>query len=54
MVIPPNQMALYAVVVLLILLLVMDFGYYRQHFEGPQAALNVSLEEIRQREAELE
>ncbi|CAM3872743.1 amino acid permease [Alicyclobacillus pomorum] len=54
MMIPPNQMALYAVVVLLILLLVMDFGYYHRHFEGPQAALKVSMEEIRRREAELQ
>lgn len=54
MVIPPNQMALYAVVVLLILLLVMYFGYYRRHFEEPQAALNVSMEEICRREAELQ
>ena len=53
MVIPPNQMALYALVGLLILLLIMDFSYYRTHFEGPQAALRVSMEEILRREESL-
>lgn len=51
MVIPPNQMALYALIGLLVILLIMDFAYYRNHFQGPQAALKVSMEEIMRKEA---
>jgi len=29
-------------------------GYYRKHFEGPQAALKTSMEEILRREKELQ
>lgn len=53
MVIPPNQIALYALIGMLVLLLLMDFGYYNNHFQGPQAALNTSEEELKRREAEL-
>ncbi|MFC5448500.1 amino acid permease [Paenibacillus aestuarii] len=54
MVIPPNQMAGYALGGMLVLLIIMDLAYYRKHFPGPQAALNTSIEEIRRREQELE
>lgn len=54
MVIPPNQMAGYAVAGMLILLVIMDLAYYKNHFPGPQAALNTSMEEIIRREKELE
>ncbi|KRF39874.1 amino acid permease [Paenibacillus sp. Soil787] len=54
MVIPPNQMAGYAVAGMLILLIIMDLAYYKKHFPGPQAALNTSMEEIVRREKELE
>ncbi|MDB4868153.1 MAG: amino acid permease [Cohnella sp.] len=54
MVIPPNEMAGYAVLGMLILLIIMDFAYYKKHFPGPQAALNKSMEEILRRERELE
>ncbi|MCY9665641.1 amino acid permease [Paenibacillus alginolyticus] len=54
MVIPPNQMAGYAVAGMLILLIIMDLAYYKNHFPGPQAALNTSMEEIVRREKELE
>ncbi|WP_026677992.1 amino acid permease [Fictibacillus gelatini] len=52
MVIPPNQNAAYALIGMFILLVIMDFGYYKKRFEGPQAALNLSAEEIKQKEAE--
>ncbi|WP_018131022.1 amino acid permease [Effusibacillus pohliae] len=54
MVIPPNENALYALIGMFVLLLVMDFGYYKRHFAGPQAALATSQEEIRRREAEFD
>jgi amino acid transporter len=54
MVIPPNEMAGYAVLGMLILLIIMDFAYYKKHFPGPQAALNKTMEEILRRERELE
>jgi len=54
MVIPPNQMAGYALGGMLVLLIIMDLAYYRKHFPGPQAALSTSIEEIRRRERELE
>ncbi len=54
MVIPPNQMAGYALAGMLILLIIMDFAYYKTHFPGPQAALKNSIEEILKREKELE
>ncbi|MBD0380185.1 amino acid permease [Paenibacillus sedimenti] len=54
MVIPPNQMAGYALGGMLILLIIMDLTYYKKHFPGPQAALNTSMDEILRREKELE
>jgi amino acid transporter len=54
MVIPPNQNAGFALIGMMFLLIVMDFAYYRKHFPGPQAALNVTEEELLLREAELE
>jgi amino acid transporter len=54
MVIPPNQTAGYALVVMFVLLLVMDLAYYKDHFPGPQAALNTSAEEIRKKEAKFQ
>jgi amino acid transporter len=54
MVIPPNEMAGYAVGGMLILLIIMDFAYYKKHFPGPQAALGTSMEDILRRERELE
>lgn len=54
MCIPPNQMAFYALIGLVILLVIMDLVYYRWHFQGPQAALKVSTEELLRREAELQ
>jgi len=54
MVIPPNQNAGYTLAVMMLLLLIMDFSYYRKHFRGPQAALCTTEEELRRREAELE
>lgn len=54
MVIPPNEMAGYALGGMIILLIIMDFAYYKKHFPGPQAALNTSMEEILRREKELE
>lgn len=51
MVIPPNEVAFYTLVALFALLVVMDFGYYKRHFEGPQAALKRSMEEILREEA---
>jgi len=53
MVIPPNQNAGIALVAMMLILLVMDLAYYRDHFPGPQAALRVSAEELARREAEL-
>lgn len=52
MVIPPNQMAFYAIVGSFVLLVIMDFAYYKKNFEGPQAALKKSVEEIMKTEAE--
>ncbi|BBH20069.1 amino acid transporter [Paenibacillus baekrokdamisoli] len=54
MVIPPNQMAGYALGGMLLLLVIMDFAYYKKNFQGPQAALNKSMDEILKRERELE
>ncbi|WP_066321737.1 amino acid permease [Bacillus sp. FJAT-29814] len=54
MIIPPNQMAAYALAGMFIILLIMDLAYYKKHFKGPQAALEKSLEEIRRLEDEFE
>ncbi|GAX89044.1 amino acid permease [Effusibacillus lacus] len=54
MVIPPNQNALYALVGMFVLLLVMDFAYYKNNFEGPEAHLKVSEAELERIEKELE
>ncbi|WP_409345663.1 amino acid permease [Paenibacillus sp. MBLB4367] len=54
MVIPPNENAGYALIGMMVLLLIMDFAYYRKHFEGPQAALRTKREDILRRERELE
>ncbi|WP_239615004.1 amino acid permease [Cohnella mopanensis] len=54
MVIPPNEMAGYALGGMVVLLIIMDFAYYRKNFPGPQAALNTSMAEILRREKELE
>ncbi|EXX87783.1 amino acid transporter [Paenibacillus darwinianus] len=54
MVIPPNEMAGYALAGMMVLLIIMDQAYYKKHFPGPQAALNTSREEILRRERELE
>ncbi|SEM73864.1 Amino acid transporter [Lihuaxuella thermophila] len=52
MVIPPNQNAGIALIMMMIVLLIMDLTYYRHHFPGPEAALQVSPEELARREAE--
>jgi amino acid transporter len=54
MVIPPNEMAGYALGGMLVLLIIMDFAYYKKNFPGPQAALGNSMDEILRRERELE
>lgn len=54
MVIPPNEMAGYALAGMIVILIVMDFAYYKKHFEGPQAALKNSIDEILRKEKELE
>lgn len=54
MIIPPNQNAAYALIGLMIVLVLMDVLYYNRHFEGPQAALQTSADEIQRREKELE
>ncbi|GAB7387090.1 hypothetical protein BSNK01_09260 [Bacillaceae bacterium] len=54
MVIPPNQNAAYALVGMFLLLLIMDFAYYKHHFEGPEAAMKKSLQEIMEKEKEFE
>jgi hypothetical protein len=54
MVIPPNQMAAYAIGGMFVLLIIMDLGYYKNHFKGPQAALEKSIEEIKRLEDEFE
>ncbi|WP_254776892.1 hypothetical protein [Paenibacillus sp. yr247] len=54
MIIPPNQMAGYALGGMLLLLIFMDFAYYKKHFPGPQAALNTSMADILRRERDLE
>ncbi|MDP4161744.1 MAG: amino acid permease [Bacillota bacterium] len=54
MVIPPNQMAGYAIVGMFILLFIMDVAHYKYHFKGPQAALEKSVEEIKRLEGEFE
>ncbi|MBY0084721.1 amino acid permease [Brevibacillus sp. M2.1A] len=51
MVIPPNQTAGYALIVMFLVLLIMDLAYYRKHFRGPQAALGNSEEDIKRQEA---
>lgn len=53
MVIPPNQNAGYALIVMMIVLILMDVFYYNKNFEGPQAALNISMQDILKREKEL-
>ncbi|MGO0060156.1 amino acid permease [Brevibacillus fluminis] len=52
MIVPPNQNAAYALIGMFVLLLIMDYGYYKKNFQGPEAALNVSMEEILRREAQ--
>jgi len=54
MVIPPNQNAGYAMIGMMLLLVIMDYGYYRKHFPGPEAALDVSMEQIKMQEAKFE
>ncbi|MFC5527871.1 amino acid permease [Cohnella yongneupensis] len=54
MVIPPNENAGYALAGMMVLLVIMDFAYYRRNFQGPQAALNNSMDEILRRENALE
>ncbi|MNI75952.1 hypothetical protein D3C73_1321430 [compost metagenome] len=54
MMIPPNQNAAYAMLGMMIILVIMDFAYYRKHFEGPQAALRTSIADLQRRERELE
>ncbi|MBU7317881.1 amino acid permease [Paenibacillus oleatilyticus] len=54
MVIPPNETAGYALAAMLLLLVIMDVAYYKNHFPGPLAALNTSMEDILRRERELE
>jgi amino acid transporter len=51
MVIPPNQNAGFALIVMFLLLLVMDLAYYNRHFPGPQAALDTTAEEIKRQES---
>jgi len=51
MVIPPNETAGYALIGMFVVLLIMDVAYYKKHFEGPQAALGTSEEEIKRQEA---
>lgn len=53
MVIPPNQNAGYALIVMMIVLILMDVLYYNKHFQGPQAALQTSMQDILKREKEL-
>ncbi|MEX2415052.1 MAG: amino acid permease [Paenibacillaceae bacterium] len=53
MVIPPNEMAGYAVGGMMIILIVMDLTYYKKNFLGPQAALSTSMDEILRKEREL-
>lgn len=52
MVIPPNQIAGYALGVMMLVLVIMDLAYYKAHFKGPEAALEHSIEEVLAREAE--
>lgn len=54
MIIPPNQMAAYALAGMFILLIIMDLTYYKKHFKGPQSALEKSIDEIRRLEDEFE
>lgn len=54
MMIPPNQNAAYAMFGMMLILVIMDFAYYRKHFEGPQAALRTSIADLQRREQELE
>ncbi|MCH1624010.1 amino acid permease [Ferdinandcohnia quinoae] len=54
MIIPPNQNAAYALAGMFIILIIMDLGYYKKHFKGPQAALSKSIEEIQKLESEFE
>jgi len=51
MVIPPNETAGYALIAMFVVLLIMDVAYYKKHFQGPQAALGTSDEEIKRQEA---
>jgi amino acid transporter len=50
MIIPPNENAAYALAAMFAILLIMDFAYYKNNFEGPEAALNTSLEDILKKE----
>jgi amino acid transporter len=54
MIIPPNQNAGIALVGLMVLLIIMDLAYYNKNFEGPQAALKNSVQQILKKEQELE
>lgn len=54
MMIPPNENAAYAMIGMMVILVIMDFSYYRNHFEGPQAALRTSKADLHKRERELE
>lgn len=54
MVIPPNEMAGYALGGMIVVLIIMDYAYFRNNFPGPQAALGTSIEEILRKERELE
>lgn len=54
MIIPPNQIAGYALGVMMVALIVMDLAYYRVHFKGPEAALERSIEEVLAHQAEYE
>jgi hypothetical protein len=37
-----------------IILIIMDFAYFKKQFQGPQAALKKSMEDILQKETEFE
>lgn len=54
MIIPPNQNAAYALAVMFIILIIMDFAYFKKRFKGPQAALKKSMEDILQKETEFD
>ncbi len=52
MIVPPNETAFYALLGMFIILIIMDFAYYKNNFEGPEAALSISLEEILKKESQ--